>query len=101
MDGTELVYILPSLSTVILGWIGWIIRNSRKEQKEFQLNETNERLVLEKKIEDEYLEEEKHTLLCENAGLKLAKSITKHFDEKFKEHEDELKKVIKQNGHST
>ena len=101
MDGTGLVYILPSISTAILGWIGWVIRSSKKDQKASQINETQERLVLERKIENEYLEEKTHVLICENAGLKLANNITKHFDEKLKEHEYELKKAIKQNGHST
>ena len=102
MFGLEagLEYFWAGLASLGLGYIGWNIKNVRKEQSEFQKEETKERVLLEKKVENEYLEEEKHTLLCENAGLKLANNITKHFDDKLKEHENELKKAIKNNGHT-
>jgi len=103
MFGLEigLEYFWATIASLGLGYIGWNIKSARKEQSDFQKNETKKRIELEKEIKEDYLEEEKHTLLCENAGLKLANNITKHFDLKFKEHENELKKAIKNNGHGT
>ena len=100
MDG-GITYILPSVTTALLGWIGWTIKNSRREQKEFQKNEKEERKILEDKVGKEYLKRDTHALLCANAGLTITKEIKDHFDKKFKEHEDEIKKAIKNNGHNT
>jgi len=99
MDG-GITYILPSVTTALLGWIGWTIKNSRREQKEFQKNEKEERVKLAKEMSKEYLKRDTHDLLCANAGLIITKEITRHFDRKFKEHEDEIKKAIKNNGHN-
>jgi len=101
VDPTYMEYIWAGLSSVVLGWIAYDIRNNRKEQSDFQTKEREERIKLERKIDKEYLKEDKHTLLCGINGLTLAKNITKHFDEKLKEHGDELKTVIKDNGNKT
>ena len=90
--------IWAGVSSLILGWIAWGIKSSRKEQTAFEEKEKGERSKLESKVEEQYLKASTHEILCENAGLKLAKKITDHFDKKLTEHENELKKAIKQNG---
>ena len=92
--------IWAGISSLILGWIAWGIRSNRKEQAAFEEEEKGKRQKLERKIEDQYLKASTHEILCENAGLKLAKKITDHFDKKLTEHENELKKAIKNNGHT-
>ena len=75
-----------------------ILDDRKKEQEEFEAQEKGKRQKLERKIEEQYLKATTHEILCENAGLKLAKKITDHFDKKLTEHENELKRAIKQNG---
>lgn len=92
--------IWAGVSSLVLGWIAWGIKNNKKEQSVFEEREKGKRQKLERKMEDQYLKTATHEIMCENAGLKLAKKITDHFDDKLREHGDELKKAIKNNGHT-
>ena len=91
-------YIWGGVTTAILGWIAVGIRNNRKENIAFKDEERGKREKFEDKIDQDFLREDKHKLLCENASLTMTKNIREHFDKKFKEYADELKKAIKSNG---
>ena len=86
---------------IIIAFLGWVIygqRASRQDTMRFKTQEQEKRDAFESKVEDKYLDKEKHALLCENAGLKITEKITEHFDEQLKEYTDEIKKAIKDNG---
>jgi len=91
-------YVWGGISTVVLGWIAYDIRNNKKDQYEFQKEEREKRQELKNKIEGEYLKKGEHKLICNIAGMKITKDITEHFDDKLKEHGNELKEFIKKNG---
>jgi len=99
LGAVEIIW--AGVSSLVLGWIAWGIKSNKKEQAEFEIQEKGKRQKLERKIEEQYLKTATHEILCENAGLKLAKKITDHFDKKLTEHENELKKAIKNNGHTS
>ena len=86
--------------SIILLLLGKDKEDKDKEDKDKDItpSEREERIKLEKAIDKEYLKQETHSLLCANAGLTVTKEITEHFDLKFKEHANDLKEAIKENG---
>jgi len=99
MFGMESIeYLWGGITTLVLGWIAYDIRNARKDQNSFKEQERRKRQELKEKIDEDYLKKREHKLICENAGFRVTKNITEHFDTKLKEHENELKEFIKKNG---